>query len=239
MFMRRNTCVVGMFLILSFMANQVRAQTIEPPSLEFGTVMLGESSIESFSVVNDLMFDLAIINIELTSGDMDAFSIDWNDFITVPNGTSTLLDVTFTPYEAGLTSATLTITFDGTGPMSPHPWTDFVVLSGTGEESASQDPVVMINDLIVFFDASIASGALRITGGRWSRWFRYFSMKRTLQYTQRLINAGYYRWAEFYLNSILRRADGLRWPRDYVKGPARVEFAQYVRDLISVLQGSG
>jgi len=236
MFIRRNTCIIGVFLILSFMTNQVHAQTFEPPSIDFGTVLLGESSIESFSVVNNLGFEMAIIGVEITSGDIDAFSIDWNGFITVPDGSSTLLDVTFTPQGAGPASATLTIKFVGTGPMSPGQWSDFVELSGTGEESATQDPVIMINDLIAFFDNSIATGALQITGRRWSKWFRYFSMRQTLKFTRRLINSGRYRWAALFLNSILRRADDLRWPRDYVTGPAREEFAQYVRDLIAILE---
>ena len=224
-----------MFLILSFMASQVRAQTIFPTSIDFGTVA-GDVIV----IVTVTGNNIGITNVEVTSddiGDIDAFVIEgWYGNAIVLGDDPVDFSVEFTPPNAGSYSADLEITFGLKTPFGgwEDAGTEIVELIGYGVEEE-----ITIDSLIDFFDTSIANETLQITGRRWAKWFRYFAMKNTLKYTRRLINAGYYRWAGYYLNSILMHADGSRWPRDYVTGSARVQFAQHVRDLISGLQGSG
>ena len=87
--------------------------TIAPPSLDFGSVAIGNNSTLQATVTNTGTADLSITNI--TSSDAE-FTFSPNTFpITIAAGNNQVFDVTFAPTSGGPHSATLTFTHNATG----------------------------------------------------------------------------------------------------------------------------
>ena len=170
----------------------------------------------------------------------DIYRID----IDLNNGEFKDLEVTFSPQAAGEYTATLEIAIIDAG----FPTTKTIPLTGWGyEEPTVEEPAVMIDDLIAFFEAAIAPGGgpdgylEGVTWGRGRGWgrmasFRVWIVWKMLHSTERLIDRGYYEWANWQLNSILKHADGASRPRDFVQGTAQPEFASMILDLMLVLE---
>jgi len=234
MSIRRTTGGVVALLLLGLMVNPAWAQTVIPSTINFDVVTVGEVGVEPFTVYNyEYSVFKTIETIELTAGDTDVFSTNFGGaFPLPPLGAHITYNVTFEPPDVpGTVSyyAVLTITIDG----QPY----YIDLSGVGEGIAPQNPEAMIDALIADFNAWVSDGSLRAAGRGRFTWFRLFVMKFMLHHARRLIYFGHYNGAYRMLYFILRRADGVLRPWDYVAGPARQEFANRVSELMSVLGG--
>jgi hypothetical protein len=212
--------------------------TITPAALDFGTVLVGEWSTLSFSVTGQNITPTTITGVVLTGDLTGAFSVNGPVLpIALGMGQTATFDVRFEPVEEGSVTAAVGISVFG-----PPEFYYTVNLSGIGEAPVVEDPAVMIDDLIAFFEAAVASGDLE--GVSWGRgrgrgrmaWFKVWIVWKMLHSTERLIDRGYYGWAYWQLNSILKHADGAPRPHDFVKGDAQPEFAAKILDLMLVLE---
>ncbi len=243
---RRTTGGVVALLLLGLLVSPAWAQTVEPYEIDFGTVNVGEWSTKPFTVSNPMTSPLSMINIEtieLTAGDTDVFSVDWYVFQLPPDGSITY-NVTFEPPEARVEPyyATLTLTYTIIGLMGSPGGELSVDLIGVGDGGAPQNPVDMIDALIEEFDEWESLGSLKGTGrGKFKKprhkMMRLRVVRLMLRSAKRLIYRGYYDWACWQLYSILKHADGLPRPWDFVTGTARQAFTDQVRELMSVLEG--
>jgi len=248
MSIRRTTGGVVALLLLGLLVNPALAQTVEPYEIDFGTVNAGEESIPMLFTVSTNV-PITIDPPQITGAGKDAFSVDVSGLVWLPGGSKQYW-VTFTPPEAPGTvfyEATLTLTYT-TGMVSPggmgSPGGELSVdLIGVGDGGAPQNPVDMIDALVGDFDEWVALRLLEGTGrGKFKKprhkMMRLRVVGLMLLSAKRLIYAGRYDLAYCQLYSILKHADGLSRPWDFVTGTAALgEFADQVRELMSVLEG--
>ncbi|MBK9099346.1 MAG: choice-of-anchor D domain-containing protein [bacterium] len=99
--------------VYSVQGTGVAGFSISPPSLNFGSVVVGTGSTLQSTISNTGTSDLVISNITSSAGQ---FTFSPNVFpITILAGGSQIVDVTFTPTATGLLTGDLTITHNATG----------------------------------------------------------------------------------------------------------------------------
>lgn len=205
---------------------------VTPAEHDFGEVMVGASSTVIITIQNINGHFLNIWDVSLAAGS-DAFAItdspgfplvlDWN------GNSSTEVEVTFTPTVAGAVSGTLVVTSDDL----VYPTLE-VSLSGTGV-SEQQEPSEMIEDLIDFFDASVADGSLYGLGPGNSAPHRLNALRNMLLAAGDMIDAGEYERACAQLASAWAKTDGLPRPPDFVGGEAAAELAGMIEELMGAI----
>ncbi len=155
----------------------------------------------------------------------------------------------FTAYTAGEYTATITLAYFGVShsPFSPH---GYIKVNLVGNAESGFDPVVAVNDLIVFTGEALMSGSLAAVtygkrsrrGWRWRGWFRRMQERmaanrvkhflRWLMKAETLIQAGEFNSAYYVLSALLRRVDGNPSPRDYfVANATTAEIAARIESL--------
>ncbi|WP_435345838.1 malectin domain-containing carbohydrate-binding protein [Haloarchaeobius sp. HRN-SO-5] len=91
-----------------------------PSSVDFGTVVTGESATETVTLTNlgnesnSSHPDIAIDGVSVTGTDADQFSNDFSGSTTLQPGESTTVDVTYSPSEAQAHAGTLEVSHNGT-----------------------------------------------------------------------------------------------------------------------------
>ena len=102
--------------------------------------------------------------------------------------------------------------------------TGYVALSGTGV--SAQPPPTTIQDILNFFDTSVANGTLVGNGPGNSADGRLNAFRNMLIQTSYLISSGNYDAACGQLNAALKRCD------DFVQGDAQVDLKQMISQLM-------
>ena len=119
------SCIMVLFGLMVVLSGSLAAQEIilDPSSIDFGDVIVGETAERTLMISNDGTDDLIISEIDL---DNRAFAVDQTS-LTISGGSASSVTVSFTPGAEGLISGTLTITSN-----DPDEPTVDVPLSGNG-----------------------------------------------------------------------------------------------------------
>lgn len=136
----------------------------------------------------------------------------------IPNG----LSATTPPYFTGFYAT------DAVGEMGFAFGNHYLVIEGNPPT---------IQDVIVFFDASVASGALSGSGPGNSAPGRLNALRNMLATAERLSANADTRGAIEQLEVALLRADGAPQPPDFVTGTAALTLADEIRELIACFGG--
>jgi hypothetical protein len=196
------------------------------PSENFGDVELGTSATAIITIQNVGFTPITLdsIALEPPSGD---FAIIANPVgTTLANGESADVVITFTPTVLGPATATLAIAW-----MNGEAGTDTVELTGTGVES-SGDPVT-VQDLLDFFDQSVADGTLVGYGPGSSADGRRKALRNKIRAAGDTIEDGGDACEQ--LLDAYHRCDGLPSPPDFVAGQAAGTLAGMVLNLMDDL----
>ena len=123
--------------------------SINPPSLDFGNVVVGSNSTLQATVNNTGTSDLVISNITSSDGQ---FTFLPNTFpITIGTGLSQIFDVTFAPTSTGLQSANLTITHNASG----SPLTYLIQGIGIAPSFSISPPSLNFGNVAVGFNSTL------------------------------------------------------------------------------------
>ena len=203
---------------------------VVPPEHNFGEVELGSSSSTIITIENNEFSLYYIDNVGLDSDGSADFSI-----LSAPApgtellpGESTEVVVSFTPSDVGYVSATLQITW-----ANADTGVTDVLLEGVGI-AATGEPV-SIQDILDFFDQSVADGSLVGSGPGKSADARKKALRNMIAAAGHLIEDGYFEEACPQLMDAYQRTDGLDIPPDFVEKPAAPTLAQMILDLIGEL----
>ncbi len=193
--------------VMSFAATESQGQlvSLSEPGLDFGNVALGDSETDIVTVTNiageDIFFTATV------SG--TGFSTTSFGSPTLSPGESADVAVQFSPTLAGNAAGSVLIEVFAVSSNE-----DVTVdLVGTG--GASDDPCVLVDDILDFFDASIANGTLE-SAGYSNRRLR--AMRCRIKAISFLCQHGYLEYAAYITHTAILRSDGDPCPRDFVQG---------------------
>jgi hypothetical protein len=199
---------------------------VVPLDHDFGDVQVGSSSTTIVTISNINGHDLEIYEVSL-SGSAD-FAISMEPDPVVSSGMSTGVEVSFTPSATGYVTAILDIESNDMG--SP-----IVTVSLAGMGVAEEPPPLAVEDILAFFDASLADGTLYGSGPGTSADGRRRALRNKIKAAGDLFEGGDLDGACNQLLSAYRRCDGLARPPEFVAGPAAPTLAQMLLDLITVV----
>jgi len=204
-----------------------------PAEHDFGQVTVGETGTLIVSIENINGHILNIWDVSLSADSDAAFAItvspgfplalDWN------GNSTTEVEVTFAPGQAGYVTGTLVITSDDlVQPVVEVP------LGGEGVEDAP-DPVTL-EGILAFFDAGVEAGTIDGRGCWWRvQKARRKAFRALLVAAGTLIEEGYLGWACFLLERAYVRSDGLPRPPDLVVGEDVPELNGMILQLMADL----
>jgi hypothetical protein len=110
-----------------------------------------------------------------------------------------------------------------------------VQFGGVGVES-EPPPEECIQDILDFIEAAVDEGDLSGSGPGNSANNRLDTMINMIEACGDLIEEGYYGQAYDQLVTVYAKCDGESPPPDFVEGPARVELAGMISDLLTILE---
>jgi len=178
--------------------------------------------------------DLIVYDVQLT-GD-EAFTIDGvfptqdNPLIIAPNTSKGVdFEVTFAPASQGYKSATVTI-------ISNDEDEGIVEVSLYGMGIAAEvPPLVQIQNILAYFDASAADGTLLGYGPGNSPDKRLNALRNMIEAADDLIQDGAYDLAIIQLEAIAKKTDGIAKPQDFAVGEAVPVLNAMINDLMAAL----
>lgn len=208
---------------------------VAPASLSLGDVELGSSATGIVTISNASPHWSSEVAVDLLSGSSSAFSYSCvaPTVCTCSNGVCQLevgplatadLEVAFAPLAVG--SATATLAFNTTD-QTNQAW--LVSLTGAGVDTPT--PSERVADLLAFFDASVAGGALVGSGPGNSAAGRLDALRNMIRAAGDLIAQGQYARACEQLLDAYRRVDGLGQPPDFAAGAAAGELRARIGEL--------
>jgi hypothetical protein len=212
-------------LILTFPLAAAASIDVDP-SENFGDVELGKSATSISTVQN-----VGLVPITLDSITLDPSG---GDFAIVTNPTGTTLGVgesadvviTFTPTVIGPATATLTINW-----FNGEAGTAYVELTGTGVESSGEP--VSVQDILDFFDQSVADGTLVGDGPGSSADGRLKALRNKIKAAGDTIDDGGDACEQ--LLDIYHHCDGFPRPPEFVDGSATAELIEKILLLMADL----
>ncbi|MCP4298877.1 MAG: choice-of-anchor D domain-containing protein [Proteobacteria bacterium] len=234
--MKKISLILSTFLILVFMswlsvpspAHAVPDIDVIPMDIDFGEVEVSTSSTAIITISNVGGHDLVVSDISFKDGSSLDFTItsmpSMPAIIPPPDGQveSIEVEVTFSPSDSGYSMAVLQIASNDEDEEIVE-----VLLAGMGVEV-----VVTIEDILDYFDESVAEGTLEGRGYRlWVKKSRLKAMRVMLVAAGELIERGRIGLACKVLNRAYNRCDGEPWPPDFVIGEARTRLADMILDL--------
>lgn len=197
---------------------------VDPLVINFGEVEIGSTSTAMIDIGNMDGHLLFIYEIVLL-GSLDFGITSAPNFpILVNPGDWIILEVVFTPSSTGQQTATVEITSDD--PEKPT-----VQVSLVGEGVPQGAPPASVADILAFYDASVADGALVGCGPGGSAEGRLNALRNMIEAAGDLIEDGSFEEACQQLLDAYRRCDGLPRPPEFVAGPASLELACMILEL--------
>ena len=198
---------------------------------DFGDIEVGESTTVLVQIFNFGTADLNVSSVAI-SGDAEITITDGpaTPLVIAPN-TSVGVDfeVTFAPTAEAASAAVVIIESDDEDESVVY-----VDLSGVGIIT-EVPPTQQIQDILDYFDASVADGTLVGYGPGNSASKRLKALKNMIESASDLINAGAYAQAIEQLESISKKIDGVSKPQDFAVGDAAAVLNTMINDLIADL----
>ncbi|MFC1500032.1 hypothetical protein ACFL6T_03315 [Candidatus Zixiibacteriota bacterium] len=212
-------------------AGQQAALTVEPTTLDFGNVLVGESAAGTVTLTNNTL-DTLFISLEAFNDPNGVFILPLG--FSVEPGVPYDMSVWFYPSSAGLFVANPTWKYSGSSPFSTGDFT--ITLVGRGEVEIENDPVVLIGNLLQ--DASaLTSSDFAGPGKGKSAVNRLRVFVKWIEMAETLILAGEFDEAYELLSAVLLKVDGAFSPPDWVVGTAAEEVADQIQGILAVLAG--
>jgi beta propeller repeat protein len=206
---------------------------VSPLFYDFGNVQLGSGSTTIVTISNSgITTDLEISAITLQPGSSSDYAITMAPtlpYLIAPGGVADI-EITFTPSIEGSVSAILEITCN-----DPDEPLVQVQLGGTGV--LADPPSEQIADIIAYFDASVDDGTLWGDGPGNSADNRLNALRNMIEAAGDLIDDGLIIEASQQLLDAYQKCDGELKPPDFVSGPAAVELANLIQNLLNSLGG--
>jgi len=216
----KSTMAVVFAIVLVFsLASQALAQLeVLPSAHDFGDIEVGTSAFTFVTVMNmggsEVALDAAI------SGSPE-FTITSSVPASVAPGAIVDIQVTFAPSAAGYAAADLLIN----GAVGSS-------LGGMGV-AVEPPPSEAVDDILAFFDASVAAGTLYGSGPGNSANGRRKALRNQIKAAGDLLDDGADACQQ--LLNAYQRCDGLPRPPEFVAGPATSTLAGMILDLMAAL----
>lgn len=197
---------------------------------DFGDVEVGQNTTVMVQIYNYGTAPLTVSSVTLT-GDADFTIAGLAAPLVIEPSTSAGVDfeVTFTPTELGYKAASVIIESN-----DEDEGTVEVSLYGMGI-SAEVPPLVQIQNILAYFDASVADGTLLGYGPGNSPKNRLKALRNMIEAADDLILAEAYDLAIIQLEDIAKKTDGLAKPQDFVVGEAVPMLNAMINNLIADL----
>lgn len=196
---------------------------VVPNQYDFEEVEVGNSASTQIEIGNSWWGNLSIQSVELLQAGGDFILVNPPPPGTiVPPGSSLFFGIEFSPSAEGLLSAMIEIVW-----ANGESGTSYVELSGTGIASQATPPSV--EDILSFFDSSVADGSLVGAGPGKSGMHRINALRNMLLEAHYLLTEGYVEDACDQLHSACKRCD------DFVQGTAQYGLKMMILDLMEEL----
>lgn len=200
-------------------------------SYDFGDIAIGEPKTFIIPIYNLGDGDLTVSAVSL-GGSVDFVmtgSVELPLVIAPSELIGVDIEVTFTPSAEGLVSASLVIASDDADEGEV-----VVILTGNGIVVVVP-PEQQIQDVLDFYDASVAEGTLVGFGPGNSASKRLKALRNMIKSAGDLINVGEYELAAKQLESVAKKTDGEKRPPDFVVGYSVETLNAMVDELIADL----
>ncbi len=205
---------------------------VSPLVYDFGDVELETAGSILITILNLGNGDLSIQNLAFTPESSTDFTVTLSPelpSVIAPEG-SIDVEVTFAPSTEGILHAVLEITSD-----DPDEPVTTINLAGVGVK-IEVPPSEQIEQILEFFDISVADGTLVGVGPGNSASNRLKALRNMLKATSYLIFGEYFEDAYKQLLDVLKKCDGEFPPPDFVSGEATGELANKILELTEDLE---
>lgn len=206
---------------------------VSPLVYDFGDVELETASSILITILNYGNGDLSVQNLTFTPESSTDFTVTLSPelpSVIAPEG-SIDVEVTFAPSTEDILYAVLEITSDD--PDEPVVTVNLVGVGLVIEVPPSEQ----IEQILEFFDISVADGTLVGVGPGNSASNRLNALRNMLKATSDLIVVEYFEDAYEQLVDVLKKCDGQVPPPDFVSGEAKEELANKILELMEDLEG--
>jgi len=206
---------------------------VSPLVYDFGDVELETASSILITILNYGNGDLSVQSLTFTPESSTDFTVTLSPelpSVIAPEG-SIDVEVTFAPSTEDILYAVLEITND-----DPDEPVINVNLVGVGVV-IEVPPSEQIEQILEFFDISVADGTLVGVGPGNSASNRLKALRNMLKATSDLIVGEYFEDAYEQLVDVLKKCDGQVPPPDFVSGEATEELANKILELMEDLEG--
>jgi len=201
---------------------------IEPAAIDFGQLVVGNSSTGTVLITNNGQADLIISDITWAAGGSADFAVAALPALplTLAPAASAQLEIKNTPTAAGSAAATLAITSDD--PDQP-----IVNLAVTGQATSPEvTPVDQIKALITFYEESVRNGSIQGVGKDKCAKMHLAEVKEVLKMTEFLLLYERNRCAAGTLKVLIKFTDGNPKPKDIITGSAVPELNTRILALL-------
>ena len=205
---------------------------VSPLVYDFGDVELETAGSILMTILNYGNGDLSVQNLTFTPESSTDFTVTLSPelpSIVAPEG-SIDIEISFAPSTKELISAVLEISSD-----DPDEPVVSVNLVGVGVV-VEVPPAEQIEDILEFFDTSVADGTLEGVGPGNYPVNRLKALRNMLEATSDLIVGEYFDDAYAQLIDVLKKCDNQVPPPDFVTGEAREEIANMILELMEDLE---
>jgi len=205
---------------------------VSPLVYDFGDVELETASSILITILNFGNGDLSVQNLTFTTESSTDFTVTLSPelpSVIAPEG-SIYVEVTFAPSTKDNLYAVLEITSD-----DPDEPVTTINLAGVGV-IIEVPPSEQIEQILEFFDISVADGTLVGVGPGNSASNRLKALRNMLKATSYLIFGEYFEDAYEHLVDILKKCDGQFQPPDFVSGDATEELANMILEMMEDLE---
>jgi sugar lactone lactonase YvrE len=209
---------------------------VSPLEYDYGDVALGTVSTVIVTISNVGDDELTLTGLAFQAGSSDQFSIlsaPSLPLILPPvsedsiNGTVDV-EIAFTPWELGYSTASLEVAYDGTEAGST-----LVELGGVGVEA--EFPSEVVEDLLIFFDSAVGNGSLEGDGPGRSAGGRLNALRNMIEAVGDLVDDGLIVEACQQLLDVYKRCDGNPRPPEFITGDAAQVLAGMTQGLRTTL----